>query len=100
MGGRSGLRRGGAFATVVALHVGLSVTLIVGLRAPTGFRRDEFVSTLILPPPTRSPDRRRPPGDYSPAPIAPVEPLIPLPDVSVLNAPSPSIDWDTEAKRA
>lgn len=100
MGGPSGLRRGGAFATVVALHVGLAVTLMVGLRAPTRLRVGEFVSTLILPPPTRFPNRPRPPRDYSPAAIIPIEPLISLPDVSVLNAPSMSIDWDTEVKRA
>ena len=48
MGGPSALRRGGACAAVVALHVGLVVTLIVGLRAPTRLPVGEFVSTLIL----------------------------------------------------
>jgi hypothetical protein len=88
---------------VVALHFGLAVILIVGVRVSTRSPAGDFVSTLILPPtPLPAPEsaRQRPPPDYSPAPITPVEPLIALPDVSSPNAPSTSIDWDTEAKRA
>ena len=102
--GTRGLRRGVAFAAVVALHVGL-VAWTAGFRAPTSSSSTEFVSASIflsaaLPPlaPSHLPHRELP--DETPL-VAPVEPPTVLPPVMgfPLDADT-AIDWAAEARRA
>jgi len=73
------LRRGIAFAAVVALHAGLVITLTAALRTATRPSiPTNFVSTLIFlsapVPPAASANRRRPEAANETAPLASVEP--------------------------
>ncbi len=100
-----GLRRGIAFAAVVALHAGL-VILTVALRTPTSpSASTEFITALIflsapLPPVASSNRRRRQVANKTSA-AAPVEP--PTTPPAVISVPieaDTAIDWVAEARRA
>ncbi len=100
-----GLRRGIAFAAVVALHAGL-VILTVAFRTPTSpSASTEFITALIfltapLPPVTSS-NRRRPQVANETPPAAPVEPpTIPPPVIGFPLGADTAIDWAAEARRA
>jgi hypothetical protein len=102
MGGPKKLRSGAAFAAVAALHVALVICLIAGLQRPVSPRLEDFVTTLLLAPaaPPKAPQHRGSVDDKT-APITPVERLIQPPaEISLPNAPSTSIDWQSEAKRS
>ena len=100
-----GLRRGIAFAAVVALHAGL-VILTVTLRTPTSSSAStEFITALIFPtaplPSAASPNRRRPQLADETSPAAPLEPPTPLPAaISFPLGADTVIDWAAEARRA
>jgi hypothetical protein len=100
-----GLRRGIAFAAVVALHAGLVITL-VAFRTPTSpSASTEFITALIFLtaplPPVASSNRRRPPVGNETSPVAPVEPPTPPPPViSFPIGADRAIDWVAEARRA
>ena len=100
-----GLRRGIAFAAVVALHAGL-VILTVAFRTPTSpSASTEFITALIfltapLPPVTSS-NRRRPQVANETPPAAPVEPpTTPPPVIGFPLGADTAIDWAAEARRA
>jgi len=99
-----GLRRGIAFAAVVALHAGL-VILTVTFRTPTSPSATEFITALILlsapRPPAASSNRRRPQVANETSPVAPVEPpTTPPPVISFPIGADTAIDWVAEARRA
>jgi hypothetical protein len=82
-----GLRRGIAFAAVVALHAGL-VILTVAFRTPTSpSASTEFITALIFLtaplPPVASSNRRRPQVASQTSPVAPVEPPTTPPPVKL-----------------
>jgi len=100
-----GLRRGIAFAAVVALHAGL-VILTVAFRTPTSpSASTEFITALIfltapLPPVTSS-NRRRPQVANETPPAAAVEPpTTPPPVIGFPLGADTAIDWAAEARRA
>jgi hypothetical protein len=101
-----GLRRGIAFAAVVALHAGLVITLTAAFRASTSPPSStEFVGALIFLtaplPPVASSNRPRLQGADKTSRVAPVEPPTPLP--AVISFPlgaDMAIDWVAEARRA
>lgn len=100
-----GLRRGIAFAAVVALHAGLVITLTVAFRTPTSPSSTEFISALIFlsapPSPPASSNRRRPQLADETSPVAPVEPpTTPTPVISLPIGADAAIDWVAEARRA
>jgi hypothetical protein len=99
------VRRGVAFAAVVALHAGLVITLTLALRPPTrSSSQGNFVSTLIFlstPVPPAASARRRSQIATGIAPLAPVEPLnVPPPQIDFPIGADTSIDWSAEARRA
>ncbi len=100
-----GLRRGIAFAAVVALHAGL-VILTVAFRTPTSPSASrEFITALIFLSaplhPVASSKRRRPQVSNETSPVAPVEPPIaPPPVISFAIGADTAIDWAAEARRA
>jgi hypothetical protein len=100
-----GLRRGIAFAAVVALHAGL-VILTVAFRTPTSpAASTEFITALIFLsaplPPAASSNRRRPQVANETSPVAPVEPPItPPPVIGFPIGADRAIDWVAEARRA
>ena len=100
-----GLRRGIAFAAVVALHAGL-VILTVTLRTPTSSSAStEFITALIFPtaplPSAASSNRRRPQLADETSPAAPLEPPTTQPPViSFPIGADTAIDWVAEARRA
>lgn len=100
-----GLRRGIAFAAVVALHAGL-VILTVALRTPTSpSASTEFITALIVLsaplPPAASSNRRRPQLADETSPAAPLEPpTTPPPVISFPIGADTAIDWVAEARRA
>ena len=101
-----GLRRGIAFAAVVALHAGLVITLTVAFRTATSpSASTEFITALIFLsaplPPVASSNRRRPQVANETSPVAPVEPPTALPPViSLPLGADTAIDWAAEARRA
>lgn len=101
-----GLRRGVAFAAVVALHAGLVLTLTVALRTPTRpSSPTDFISALIFLSapalPAASANRRRREVASEILRPAPVEqPETPLPQISFPGSADTSIDWSAEARRA
>jgi hypothetical protein len=100
-----GLRRGIAFAVVVALHAVL-VILTVAFRTPTSRSAStEFITALIFlsaPLPPVAPSNRRPPQladeTSSEAPVEP--PTTPPPVISFPIGADTPIDWVAEARRA
>lgn len=104
MGGRKwNIRRGAAFAGVAALHVGLVSILIITPRISTRSSGSDFVTALILlsPPPATAVSSGAARSPFAPATMTPVRPMTPPPPESGLpDTLNPSIDWDTEAKRA
>lgn len=100
-----GLRRGIAFAAVVALHAGL-VILTVTLRTPTSpSASTEFITALIFPtaplPSAASSNRRRPQLADETSPAAPLEPPTTQPPVTSFPiGADTAIDWVAEARRA
>ena len=100
-----GLRRGIAFAAVVALHAGL-VILTVAFRTPTSpSASTEFITALIFLsaplPAVAASNRRRPQVSDETSPVAPVEPPIaPPPVISFPIGADTAIDWAAEARRA
>ena len=100
-----GLRRGIAFAAVVAFHAGL-VILTVTLRTPTSpSASTEFITALIFPtaplPSAASSNRRRPQLADETSPAAPLEsPTTQPPVISFPIGADTAIDWVAEARRA
>ncbi len=99
------MRRGVAFAAVVALHVGLVVALTLALRTPApSSSATDFVSSLVFLPaplPLAAPAKERSqPANQITAPL-PVERLsVAIPQIDFPTGAQPSIDWDAEARRA
>ena len=98
------VRRGIAFAAVVALHAGLVITLTLARRTPTS-SSPEFIGAMIFltaPPPAVAPsNRRRPEPAGESSPVAPMEPPTALPPlIGFPLSEDTVIDWAAQARRA
>jgi len=97
------LRRGIAFAAVVALHVGLVITLTFALRPPIRSSSTDFVSALISLParPAPTTPEQRPQIPKTAAVLVPVEPITtPVPEIRLPNGEAAAVDWGEEARHA
>jgi hypothetical protein len=98
------VRRGIAFAAVVALHAGLVITLTFALRTPTS-SSPEFIGALIFltvpPPPPASSNRPRPQLAVEASPVVSLEPpTAARPLIGFPPGEDTVIDWAAEARRA